>query len=366
MRGLVDAQTTMWCSVSTEDLVPADHPIRRIKPIVEAILARLEPTFNRMYSAVGRPSIPPEHLLKASVLMAMYSVRSERQFCERLRYDMLFRWFLGLGIDDDCFVPTVFSKNRERLLGQEVADKFLSATVEEARLRGYVSDEHFTADGSLLEAWASTKSFRPRDRTPEPPGAGGRNPNVSFRGQARRNTTHVSSTDPEALLARKSGGQPAKLSFTDHVLMENRNGLIVGCELTPATGRAERETAIELLARLPGAGARPRTLGVDKGYDTAEFVAGCRQLGVTPHVAQNQSGRRSAIDGRTTRHRGYAISQRTRKRVEEIFGWKKTVGGCRKLRFVGCARNRIWALLAGASFNLTRLATLDYQTGRIA
>jgi transposase len=362
MRGLVDGQPAMWCSVSTEDLVPVDHPVRRIKPIVDAILVRLEPTFTAMYSAIGRPSIPPEHLLKASVLMAMYSVRSERQFCERLRYDMLFRWFLDMGIDDECFVATTFSKNRERLLGQEVADKFLAATVREARLRGYVSDEHFTADGSLLEAWASTKSFRPRDQRPEGPGGpGGRNPDVDFKGQPRRNTTHVSSTDPEARLARKSGGQPAKLSFTDHVLMENRSGLIVGCELTEATGRAERETALELLGRLPGAGVRPRTVGVDKGYDSAEFVAGCRRLGVTPHVAQNQAGRRSAIDGRTTRHPGYAISQRTRKRVEEIFGWKKTVAGCRKLRYLGCARNRIWTLLAGATFNLTRMANLDGQ-----
>jgi transposase len=353
----------MWCSVSTEDLVPADHPIRRIKPVVDGILARLEPTFNAMYSAIGRPSIPPEHLLKASVLMAMYSLRSERQFCERLRYDMLFRWFLDMGIDDDCFVPTTFSKNRERLLRQEVADKFFAATVSEARLRGYVSDEHFTADGSLLEAWASTKSFRPRHQPPDGSGgARGRNPDVSFKGQPRSNTTHVSSTDPEARLARRSDGQPAKLSFADHVLMENRNGLIVGCELTEATGRAERETAIELLGRLPGAGVRPRTLGVDKGYDSAEFVADCRQLGVTPHVAQNQAGRRSAIDGRTTRHPGYAISQRARQRVEEIFGWKKTVGGCRKLRYLGCARNRIWTLLAGATFNLTRIANLDQKT----
>jgi transposase len=266
MRGLVDAQTSMWCSVSTEDLVPVDHPIRRIKPVVDAILGRLEPTFTAMYSAIGRPSFPPEHLLKASVLMAMYSLGSERQFCERLRYDMLFRWFLDLGIDDDCFVPTVFSKNRERLLGQEVADKFFAASVAEARLRGYVSDDHFTADGSLLEAWASTKSFRPRHQPPDRPGGvGGRNPDVSFKGQSRSNATHVSSTDPEARLARRSDGQPARLSFADHVLMENRNGLIVGCELTEATGWAERDTAIELLRRLPGAGVRPRTLGVDKG-----------------------------------------------------------------------------------------------------
>jgi transposase len=320
-----------------------------------------------MYSAIGRPSIPPEHLLKSTVLMAMYSLRSERQFCERLRYDMLFRWFLDMNIDDTCFVATTFTKNRERLLSHEVADQFFQASVAEARLRGYVSDDHFTADGSLLEAWASTKSFKPVDQASgdeSGPRGGGRNPEVDFHGEKRSNATHRSTTDPEALLMRKGRGQPARLQFANHVLMENRSGLIVETELTQATGRAERDTALELLKRLPGAGRRRRTLGVDKGYDAKEFVDECRQLKVTAHVAQNLAGRRSAIDGRTTSWPGYAVSQRVRKRVEEIFGWQKTVGGCRKLRFIGQPRNRIWTLLSGATFNLTRIANLDAQSAQ--
>jgi transposase len=360
MRGRVVQQLAMLSTTSTEDLVPAGHPIRRIKPIVDAILKRMEPTFAEMYSVIGRPSIPPEHLLKASVLMALYSVRSERQFCERLNYDMLFRWFMDMGIEEPGFVASTFSKNRLRLLSHEVADEFFAASVAEARLRGYVSDEHFTADGSLLEAWASVKSFKPVD-TEHEPGGGGKNPEVDFHGQRRSNATHRSVTDPEALLMRKSNAHPAKLQYAAHVLMENRNGLIVDTELSAATGRAERETAIELLGRLAGAGAKRRTLGVDKGYDTRDFVEACRNMNVTPHVAQNTSGRRSAIDGRTTSWPGYAISQRVRKRVEEIFGWAKTVGGCRKLRYIGRDRNRIWTLLAGASFNLTRIANLDQQ-----
>jgi transposase len=357
MRGRVVRQMAMLSTTSTEDLVPKDHPIRRIKPVVDAILARMEPTLARMYSVIGRPSIPPEHLLKASVLMALYSVRSERQFCERLNYDMLFRWFLDMGIEEPGFVATTFSKNRERLLTHDVADEFFAATVGEARLRAYVSDEHFTADGSLLEAWASVKSFKPVDSADRP--GGGKNPDVNFHGQRRTNATHRSSTDPEARLMRKSNAHPAKLQYAAQVLMENRNGLIVDAELTPATGTAERDTAIELLGRLPGAGRKRRTLGVDKGYDSAGFVEACRNLKVTPHVAQNTRRRRSAIDGRTTGGPGYAISQRVRKRVEEIFGWAKTVGGCRKLRYIGRDRNRIWVLLAGASFNLTRIANLD-------
>jgi transposase len=370
MRGPVVRQTEMWSTVSTEDLVPADHPIRRIKPVVDAILVRLEPTFAQMYSTIGRPSIPPELLLKATVLMAMYSLRSERQFCERLRYDMLFRWFLDLNIDDDCFVATTFTKNRDRLLTHRVADEFFQASVAEARLRRYVSDDHFTADGSLLEAWASTKSFRPIDDTPDDEesgrSGGGRNREVDFHGETRSNVTHRSRTDPEARLIRKGRGQPARMQYAHHVLMENRSGLIVETELTVATGRAERDTAIELLQRLPAAGRRRRTLGADKGYDTTEFVAACRQLNVTPHVTQNVSGRRSAIDGRTTSWPGYARSQRVRKRVEEIFGWQKTVGGCRKLRFVGRARNRIWTLLSAATFNLTRITNLDHQAAQAA
>ena len=237
--------------------------------------------------------------------------------------------------------------------------------MEQARLRGYVSDEHFTADGSLLEAWASVKSFRPRGEGGQGPadsgGSGGRDPEVDFHGEKRSNATHQSTTDPEALLMRKSNAHAAKLQYADHVLMENRSGLIVETELTQATGYAERDTTLQLLKRLPGAGARRRTLGVDKGYDTRDFVKGCHELKVTPHVAQNVSGRRSAIDARTTRHSGYAVSQRIRKRVEEIFGWKKTVGGCRKLRFVGLKRNRIWTLFSGATFNLTRIANLDRE-----
>ena len=360
MRGRVVYQLAMLSTTSTDDLVPRDHPIRRIKPVVDAILGRMEATFVEMYSVIGRPSIPPEHLLKASVLMALYSVRSERQFCERLNYDMLFRWFMDMGIEEPGFVASTFSKNRQRLLTHEVADEFFAASVAEARLRGYVSDEHFTADGSLLEAWASLKSFKAVDARPEP-GGGGKNPEVDFRGQRRSNATHRSATDPEALLMRKSSAHPAKLQYGAHVLMENRNGLIVDTELTAATGTAERDTAIDLLGRLPAAGTKRRTLGVDKGYDTRDFVDACRRLKVTPHVAQNTSGRRSAIDARTTSWPGYAISQRVRKRVEEIFGWAKTVGGCRKLRYIGRDRNRIWMLLTGASFNLTRIANLDHQ-----
>lgn len=365
MRGQVVRQMAILSSVSTEDLVPKDHPIRRIKPVVDSILKTMEPTFAEMYSTIGRPSIPPEHLLKATVLMAMYTVRSERQFCERLQYDMLFRWFLDMGIEDEVFVATTFSKNRQRLLTHDVADRFFAASVRQARLRGYVSDEHFTADGSLLEAWASVKSFKPRD-TPDNngDGDGGRDPEVNFHGEKRSNATHASTTDPEARLMRKSSAHAAKLSYAAHVLMENRSGLVVDAELTAATGRAERDTTLELLGRL---GATKRlTLGVDKGYDTGDFVQACRNLNVTPHVAQNTNGRRSAIDGRTTTWPGYAISQRVRKRVEEIFGWAKTVGGCRKLRYIGRVRNRIWVLFAGATFNLTRTANLDYHSALTA
>jgi hypothetical protein len=256
-------------------------------------------------------------------------------------------------------------------LTHEVADKFFKASVDEARLRGYVSDDHFTADGSLLEAWASAKSFKPRATPPgEGPGGdaaaiGGRDGEVNFRGEKRSNATHESTTDPEARLMRKSNAHAAKLQFAAHVLMENRSGLIVETELTQATGRAERDTTVELLKRLPPAGRRRRTLGVDKGYDTRDFVEECRQLNVTPHVAQNLSRRRSAIDARTTSWPGYAISQRVPKRVEEIFGWQKTVGGCRKLRYIGRNRNRIWTLFAGATFNLARTANLDRQAATI-
>ena len=325
----------MLTSLSTEDLIPKDHPIRKIRRVVDEVLGELDGEFDAMYSRIGRPSIPPEQLLKATVLMALYSLRSERAFCERVNYDLLFKWFLDLPIDAKAFDPTTFTKNRDRLLAAEIADRFFAAVVRQAKLRRYVSSEHFSVDGTLLEAWASHKSFKPKDGPGPDAGApSGRNVEVDFRGQPRSNQTHRSTTDPEALLARKSAGTPARLCYAGHVLMENRNALLVDAELTQADGYAERVTAIEMLARLPGR-RRRRTIAADKGYDTRGFVADCRDLGVTPHVAQHNNGRRSAIDGRTTRHPGHRTSQRIRPRIEEPFGWIKTVAGGRKLRYKG-------------------------------
>ncbi len=358
MRGDATKQTTMLLAVTPDQLVPADHPIRRVKPIVERALRVLSPTFSAMYAATGRPSIPPEHLLKGSLLIALYSIRSERQFCERLQYDLLFKWFLDLNITDPAFDASTFAKNRERLLEHDVAAHFFDAVLAEAQWHGLLSDEHFTVDGTLLESWASIKSFRPLGGDgASPPSGGGRNPDVDFHGQKRSNATHASTTDPDARLARKGKGKEAKLCLAGHVLMENRHGLAVDVLLTHATGTAEREAALRMLDRQPGPRHRV-TLGADKNYDTRDFVRQCRARQVTPHVSQNTSGRRSAIDGRTTRHPGYAISQRIRKRVEEIFGWTKTVGGGRKLRYLGLARNQCWAELTTATYNLVRIANL--------
>jgi transposase len=364
MRGDETCQELMLLGITANDLIPADHPIRRIKPIVDHALTRLGPTFLQMYAPDGRKSVPPEHLLKASLLIALYSIRSERQFCERLQYDLLFKWFLDLNIADRAFDASTFSKNRKRLLDHEVAAAFFDAVLDEARAQGLLSDEHFTVDGTLLESWASLKSFRPRPETgeapadrPDPPAMGGRDTLVDFRGQKRSNQTHVSTTDPEARLACKGKGKEAKLCLMGHALMENRHGLVVDVLITQATGTAEREAALVMLDRRPSQ-RQHVTLGGDKNYDTREFVASCRQRAVTPHVAQNTSGRRSAIDERTTRHEGYGISQRIRKRVEEIFGWTKTVGGGRKLRYLGIARNQLWADLTVTAYNLVRMATL--------
>ena len=321
--------------------------------MVDQALAKLSPTFDRMYAANGRASIPPEHLMKACLLMALFSVRSERQFCERLEYDLLFKWFLDLNIMDHGFDHSVFAKNRERLLEADVAREFLSEIVEQARAQRLLSEEHFSVDGTLLEAWASVKSFRPRDEDQSPPEGGGRNPEVDFRGERRSNDTHQSTTDPEARLAKKGKGKEAKLCFGAHVLMDNREGLVVDVRLTPANGTCEREAALEMLGSVPG--SRRITVGADRGYDTRGFVAGCRESLVTPHVAQKQ---RSAIDRRTTRHEGYRWSQQARKRVEEVFGWVKTVGGGRKLRYCGVERNRFWMEMTTASYNLVRLAKL--------
>ena len=361
VRGKPERQMAMLSTLSTEDLIPKDHPIRRIRKVVDEVLGELDGEFAAMYSRTGRPSVPPEQLLKATVLMALYSVRSERAFCERLNYDLLFKWFLDLPIDAPAFDPTTFSKNRHRLLGHEIADRFFAAVVRQARLRRYLSSDHFSVDGTLLEAWASHKSFKPKEGLGPGAPPSGRNAEVDFRGQPRSNQTHQSTTDPEALLARKSNGTAARLCYAGHLLMENRNALIVDIELTPADGHAERQAALAMLGRLPRR-RRRRTLAADKAYDARAFVADCRDLGVTPHVAQNTANRRSAIDGRTTRHPGHRLSQRVRPRIEEPFGWIKTVGGGRKLRYLGRERNRAWFLLAGATYNLIRIAALDAQS----
>lgn len=358
MRGSSDRQEVLVFSALTPDqLVPDDHPIRAIKPIAERALQAISPTLGQMYSKVGRPSIPPEHLLKASILIALYSVRSERQFCERLQYDLLFKWFLDLNIADPAFHPTTFTKNRETLLEHDVARQFFAAVLEEARRERLLSEDHFTVDGTLLEAWASLKSVRPKDDDSGGPRGGFKNPDVDYRGEKRRNETHASTTDPEAQLMRKGPGKETKLSYMGHVLMENRNGLVVDVMLTKATGKAEREAGVRMLDRLPRRKKR-RTLGADRGYDAQDFVRDVRQRNVTPHVTQNESGRRSALDGRTTSWGGYKKSQKERKRVEEIFGWVKTVGGGRKLRYIGVKRNQLWAEFTATAYNLVRMAKL--------
>ena len=305
-----------------------------------------------MYSETGRPSIPPEHLLKACLLIALYSVRSERQFCEQLHYDLLFKWFLDLNIIDPAFDASTFSKNKERLLENEVARKFLVVVLEEARQRKLLSEDHFTVDGTLLEAWASLKSFSPKDGN-DTHAPDEKNPSIDFHGEKRTNDTHQSTTDSEALLAKKGHGKEAKLCFTGHVLMENRNGMVVDVTFTQATGTTEREAALDMLEGVHG--SRRVTLGADKGYDTQDFITMCRHMNVTPHVARRKT---SKLDGRTTRHSGYQTSQRIRKRVEEIFGWVKTVGGGRKLRYRGMERNRLWWELTAAAYNLLRMAKL--------
>jgi transposase len=361
MRGIPDRQLALLSSLSTEDLIPAGHPIRRIRVVVDAVLAEMDGLFEAMYAKSGRPSVPPEMLLKASVLMAMYSMRSERAFCERLNYDMLFKWFLDLPIDAPSFDASTFSKNRQRLLDQNIADEFFAAVVRQAKLRRYMSSDHFSVDGTLLEAWASHKSFKPKDHDDSGDEAKGRNAQVQWHGQKRSNDTHASTTDPDARLYRKSNNTAAQLCYAGHLLIEHRSALIVDAELTAATGFAERDCAVEMLKRLPDS-TRRRTVAGDKNYDTKGFVADVRQAGFTPHVAQNTTNRRSAIDGRVTRHSGYDVSQRIRKRVEEPFGWVKTVGQGRKLRYIGQDRNRAWFKMTTAVYNIIRITALDAAT----
>ena len=365
MRGDNEKQPDLVVTMTPEELVPRDHPIRRVKALADEALRRLEPKLARLYSDRGRPSIPPEMLLKAQILIALYSVRSERLFCERLGYDFLFRWFLDMPGLTAAFDPTTFSKNRQRLLEAEVFEEFFSEVVGQAKKKFLLSDEHFTVDGTLIEANASLKSFQPRkDKDDkgddEPPASGGRNVEVDFRGQKRRNDTHASKTDPDAKLYRKGDGQPSQLCYLGHVLMENRNGLCVKARVTTADGYAERSAALDMVDEL---GSDKRiTLAGDKGYDTKEFVERLRERNVTPHVAQNTTNRRSAIDRRTTRHVGYAVSQRIRKRVEEIFGWTKTIGGLAKTRFRGLARVAAHVLSVMTAYNLVRMARMESST----
>ena len=357
MRGHDDQAAHLFSYVSPEQRVPADHPLRAIRQMTDRVLTTLSRKFTRMYSTIGRPSIAPEKLLRTLLLQALYTIRSERMLMEQLEYNLLFRWFVGLNIDDPVWDPTVFSKNRDRLLRADVAALFFRAVLDEAKARGLVSDEHFTVDGTLLEAWASLKSFKKvSDEDPPPPPDDPGNPTVNFHGETRSNLTHASTTDPDAKLARKGRGKEAKLSYTGNVLMENRNGLAVDVLVNPATGTAERDAAFAMAAEIPGEGRV--TIGGDKNYDTAALVDDWRTLNVTPHVAQNDKHRRSAIDQRTTRHPGYQISQRKRKRVEEIFGWLKTVGGLRKLRHRGLERVAWMFTFAVAAYNLVRLRNL--------
>jgi transposase len=354
MRGDDLQQSTMFSYVSPEKRVPADHPLRPIRTITDCVLKDLSRAFTAMYSKVGRPSVPPEQILRALLLQVLYTIRSERMLMEQLEYNLLFRWFVGLNMDDAVWDTTVFTKNRTRLLEADIAKKFFQLVVRQARNLDLLSDEHFTVDGTLLEACASLKSFKrvgeSNQNPPDDPG----NPTVNFHGESRCNDTHASTTDPDAMLARKGSGKEAKLSYSGHVLMENRNGLVTDVEVLPSTGTAERDAALMMIESIPGDG--PVTVGGDKGYDTKDFVAECRNMNATPHVAQK---RNSAIDARTTRHPGYAVSQRKRKRVEEIFGWMKTIGGMRKLRHRGLQLVGWMFTFAAAAYNLVRIRNLS-------
>jgi transposase len=346
----------MFSYLSPEQRVPSDHPLRAVRQITDTVLKQLSQLFSGMYAKVGRRSIPPEKLLRALLLQVLYTVRSERMLMEQLEYNLLFRWFVGLNMDEPVWDVTVFTKNRERLLKADVAKQFFQLVVDQARSLNLMSDEHFTVDGTLLEACASLKSFKKIGGDAEPPPDDPGNPTVDFHGEKRSNQTHESTTDPDALLAKKGAGKEAKLSYTGNVLMENRNGLVTEVEVLQAHGTAERDAALMMMESIPG--DQPVTVGADKGYDTKDFVAEARNMSVTPHVAQNNKGRKSAIDGRTTRHPGYLISQQKRKRVEEIFGWMKTVGGMRKLRHRGLQLVGWMFTLAAAAYNIVRIRNL--------
>ena len=358
MRGPDAQQDTMFSYLSPDERVPKDHPLRRVRAMVDVIMSALSPRFEQMYSRIGRPSIAPEKLLKALLLQILYSIRSERMLMEQLNYNLLFRWFVGLNIDEPVWVATVFSKNRERLLEADMAREFFSLVVDQAREADLLSAEHFSVDGTLIEAWASQKSFRKKEEpTQAPPPDDPGNPTVDFHGEKRSNETHQSTTDEDARLARKSATHEARMAYCGNVLVENRNGLIVDTELLQCNGTAERDAALLMVERIDG--SRRVTVGADKGYDTQGFVSELRQMKATPHVSQNhQRAGGSAIDGRTTRYRGYALSQMKRKRVEEVFGWLKTVAGLRKTRHRGIFRVGWMFTFAAAAYNLVRMRKL--------
>jgi len=361
MRGVDRQQSAMFSYISAERRVPKDHPLRPIRAMADVALKQLGPCFDALYARSGRPSIAPEKLLRALLLQVLYTVRSERMLMEQLDYNFLFRWFVGLNLDDPVWDVTVFTKNRDRLLEAEVARDFLALVVEQARGQEWASDEQFTVDGSLLEAWVSVKSFQPKNKKSWPPPDDPGNSTVNYRGEKRSNETHESKRDPEALLARKGAGKEAKLSYSRNLLVENRNGLIVVSRVWEATGAAERYAALEMLQEILG--SRRVTVGGDKGFDTADFVRECRNIWVTPHVAQNL-GRRggSAIDSRTARHTGYAISQKKRKRIEECFGWLKTIALLRKVRHRGTLKVDWIFTFACAAYHLVRMRNLMHST----
>jgi transposase len=352
MRGSDEQTKDMFSYLSPEQRVRPDHPLRAIRRMTDEVLRALSPRFTKMYSDIGRPSIPPEQLLRALLLQGLYTIRSERLLMEEIDYSVLFRWFIGLSMDDPIWSPTTFSKNRDRLLQADVASAFFDAVVHQAREAGLMSDEHFTVDGTMLEAWASLKSFQRKDAGPTSPPDDPGNPTVNFHGDTRKNDTHASTTDPEAQLYRKGRGKEAKLAYLGHVLLDNRHGLVANVCVTGATGTGEWEAAELMLAHAPYA----TTVGGDKHFDVGRFVTPIRQLGITPHVAQKDVG--SRIDGRTTRHPGYAISQRKRKLIEQVFGWMKTIGGLRKLRHRGGERVDWVVTFTAAAYNLVRLRTL--------
>lgn len=364
MRGDDTNQSSLFSFVGLEERVPADHPLRPIKAIFDRALRELSPQFDQLYAGRGRPSIPPEHLLRAQLLQVLFTVRSERQLMEQVSYNLLFRWFIGLGMDEKVWHPTTFTQNRDRLLQQDVAKMLFDQVLTQAKEKGLLSAEHFTVDGSFIEAWASQKSFKPKDEPQDrdPNQSGGRNPTVDFKGQTRSNDTHASITDPDARLRRK-GGEGAKLVHHGHILTENRNGMVVATLLNIAEGNSEPVAALSMLTQI---GIHSGTVGADKGYDQTQFVDGVRRLGLTPHVAQNTSKRSSCIDGRTTSHPGYAISQRLRKKVEEVFGWLKTVGPMRKAKYRGTAKVGWMFTFACAAYNMVRMRNLARSAQALA